>query len=195
MSTSNILPKVYGAIKVYNFSAIDAMYVPSELEQALINIGAIVDPRVAATDAQYEAWKNKFLRKPVSRNAVGTNFTVKAPAERVSAALNGEAVFDGFGMYGISDPYASGKNWVSTYITHDEFDNLMMSASSDDDATERLRKWFQGDYQISDLPTGSSQFREPTNCQHDFVEVILFHTPQLRCRFCDIKKSSVEGGK
>lgn len=25
---------------------------------------------------------------------------------------------------------------------------------------------------------------------HDWVEVILFHTPQLRCRWCDIKKSS-----
>lgn len=68
--------------------------------------------------------------------------------------------------------------------------NLMMSAQDDEAAKQAIMDYFWGwsaPTDKSSLPSGASN-KDYSACSHEWQEVILFHTPQLRCRFCDIKK-------
>jgi hypothetical protein len=92
----------------------------------------------------------------------------------------------------------------NSYITWDEFDFLIASAGGDsDDENERLKAFFFGTSKRTDensLPSNSASWwpeshnwksgpvADPQGCNHEYVEVTLFHFPSLRCRFCDIKK-------
>lgn len=78
---------------------------------------------------------------------------------------------------------------------------LMMSADSDDEAA-RLMRHFWGaptatgglddvKYKAPKQELKLEEFRSQEGCSHDWHEVTLFNTPHARCKWCDIKKSSV----
>lgn len=64
---------------------------------------------------------------------------------------------------------------------------LSMSDGTDDDEQRKLLEFFWGPESV---PKPKEPYnKEPKTCSHDWIEVILFHTPQMRCRWCDVKKS------
>ncbi len=72
--------------------------------------------------------------------------------------------------------------------------NIIAMSGGPDDEYKKLRAFFWNDLPTDDLPSGNrpigETFSSQADCRfHDFHEVTLFHTPQLRCRFCDIKQT------
>lgn len=83
------------------------------------------------------------------------------------------------------------------FIRKDKLAHILATSSGNgDEEQKRLMEYFWGITQPADLPRGQdTEFRSKEGCSHDWHEVILFMTPQLRCKWCDIKKSDAGDAK
>jgi hypothetical protein len=120
-------------------------------------------------------------------------------------AVGGKFTYDPiYDCFNLSLPTPISTPPLKWFINFMDYALIRMAAQGDDDdEAERLLQFFFGSSKRADetsLPSNSASWwpeshnwksgpvADPQGCNHEYVEVTLFHFPSLRCRFCDVKK-------
>jgi hypothetical protein len=90
------------------------------------------------------------------------------------------------GMFNVSRGYSS------SYVSIKSILDVLAEVSDDSEAKTDLHNLFWGYAPDKKEWQAPIVTKDPEFCSHDWHEVILFTTPQLRCRWCDISKSKFD---